>query len=43
MALVHRWHDDGRTVLAALHDIELVRRQFPETLLLAREPVAWGS
>ena len=42
MALVRRWHADGRTVLAALHDIELVRRQFPETLLLAREPVAWG-
>jgi zinc/manganese transport system ATP-binding protein len=42
MGLVRRWHADGRTVLAALHDIELVRRQFPETLLLAREPVAWG-
>ena len=41
--LVHRWHDEGRTVLAALHDTELVRRRFPQTLLLAREPVAWGS
>ena len=29
-------------MLAALHDIELVRANFPETLLLAREPVAWG-
>ncbi|MFY9695217.1 MAG: ABC transporter, partial [Xanthobacteraceae bacterium] len=29
--------------LAALHDIELVRVNFPETLLLAREPVAWGA
>jgi zinc/manganese transport system ATP-binding protein len=30
-------------VLAALHDIDLVRVAFPETLLLAREPVAWGT
>jgi zinc/manganese transport system ATP-binding protein len=37
-----RWHSERRTVLAALHDIELVRANFPETLLLAREPVAWG-
>jgi zinc/manganese transport system ATP-binding protein len=30
-------------VLAALHDVDLVRAVFPETLLLAREPVAWGA
>ena len=29
-------------MLAALHDMELVRDHFPETLLLARGPVAWG-
>jgi zinc/manganese transport system ATP-binding protein len=40
--LVRRWHREKRTVLAALHDIELVRAHFPEALLLAREPVAWG-
>jgi len=40
--LVRRWHREKRTVLAALHDIELVRTSFPQTLLLAREPVAWG-
>jgi zinc/manganese transport system ATP-binding protein len=43
LALVRRWHGEGRTVLAALHDIDLVRANFPETLLLAREPVAWGA
>ena len=43
LALVQRWHGEGRTVLAALHDMELVRTSFPETLLLAREPVAWGK
>ena len=41
--LVRRWHDEKRTVLTALHDIDFVRANFPETLLLAREPVAWGD
>ncbi|HML11677.1 MAG TPA: zinc ABC transporter ATP-binding protein AztA [Xanthobacteraceae bacterium] len=41
--LVRRWHRERRTVLAALHDIELVKASFPRTLLLARAPVAWGS
>jgi zinc/manganese transport system ATP-binding protein len=40
--LVQRWHGEKRTVLTALHDIGFVRTHFPETLLLAREPVAWG-
>ena len=43
LALVRRWHGEGRTVLAALHDMDLVRAHFPETLLLARGPVAWGA
>lgn len=41
--LVRRWHAEKRTVLAALHDLDVVRAHFPETLLLAREPVAWGA
>jgi len=40
--LVMRWHNEQRTVIAALHDLELVKSMFPEALLLAREPVAWG-
>jgi zinc/manganese transport system ATP-binding protein len=43
VALVQRWHGEGRTILAAMHDFELVRENFPQTLLLAREPVAWGD
>jgi zinc/manganese transport system ATP-binding protein len=42
IGLVRHWHSEKRTVLAALHDMELVRANFPETLLLARSPVAWG-
>ena len=40
--LVRRWHRERRTVLAALHDIDLVQMSFPQALLLARTPVAWG-
>lgn len=43
LELVRRWHGEKRTVLAALHDIDLVKQNFPQTLLLAREPVAWGA
>ena len=43
MRLVEGWHADGRTVIAVLHDLDLVRRHFPKTLLLAREPIGWGA
>ncbi len=43
LELVRRWHAEQRTVLAALHDLDLVKAHFPEALLLAREPVAWGA
>src|SRR5215470_11476083 len=42
VALVQRWHREGRTILVASHDLDLVKTTFPQTLLLAREPVAWG-
>lgn len=42
VALVQRWHAESRTVVAVLHDLDLARRVFPETLLIARETVAWG-
>jgi zinc/manganese transport system ATP-binding protein len=41
--LILSWHAEGRTVLAALHDIAQVRAHFPATLLLARDVVAWGE
>ncbi|MFC0384265.1 metal ABC transporter ATP-binding protein [Muricoccus vinaceus] len=43
LSLVRGWHGQGRTVVAVLHDLDLVRREFPETLLLARDPIAWGG
>ncbi|HXP97738.1 MAG TPA: metal ABC transporter ATP-binding protein [Telmatospirillum sp.] len=41
--LIERWHGEGRTVIAVLHDHEQVRRHFPDSLLLARELVAQGA
>ncbi|MBT6277812.1 MAG: metal ABC transporter ATP-binding protein [Chromatiales bacterium] len=42
MALVQRWHGESRTIVAVLHDLNLVRDHFPDTLLIARRTVGWG-
>ena len=42
MGLVRGWSKEGRTVVAVLHDLAVVRAHFPETLLLARRAIAWG-
>ena len=42
LGLVHRWHGERRTVVVVSHDLEQVRRHFPETLLVAREQIGWG-
>lgn len=34
LQLIAGWHREGRTVLCVLHDLALVRRHFPDTLLL---------
>jgi zinc/manganese transport system ATP-binding protein len=42
LALVRRWHGEERTVIAVLHDLDVVKAHFPDCLVLAREAVAWG-
>jgi len=42
MAVIRRWRRENRTVVAVLHDFEQVRRDFPNSLLLARELVDAG-
>ena len=39
---IAQWHQESRTVTTVLHEQDLIRRHFPQTLLLARELVAWG-
>lgn len=43
VALIKSWRDEDRTVMVVVHDLDLVREHFPEALLLARQPVAWGD
>lgn len=43
LSVIHRWHEERKTVVSVLHDFDQVRRHFPETLLLARQAVAWGA
>lgn len=42
LRLLRDWRAQGKTVVAVLHDLHQVREAFPETLMLARELVAWG-
>jgi zinc/manganese transport system ATP-binding protein len=43
LQLVRRWHQEGRTVIAVLHDLDQVREHFPTSLLLARSCIGWGD
>jgi len=42
LEVIRRWHDEQRTVIAVLHDLDQVREHFPDTLLMAREGIAWS-
>ena len=43
MGLLLKWNREGKTIVVVLHDLELVRREFPTTLLLAGQSVGWGA
>ena len=43
MILVRGWNGDGKTVIAVLHDLAVVRAHFPRTLLIARKAIGWGA
>lgn len=43
MHLLCHWHAQGRSVIAVLHDMDLVQEHFPRALLLSGEVVAWGD
>ena len=43
LELIRTWNGEGRTVVAVLHDLDQVRAHFPDTLLMAREAIAWGA
>ncbi len=43
LSLIANWHKQGRTIIIVAHDIQLIKAHFPETLLLARDAIAWGK
>lgn len=43
LQLLRQWHARGRTVLAVLHDREMVEAFFPEALALAGTQLGWGA
>ena len=43
LTLMARWHEEGRTIIAVMHEFDQVRAHFPSTLLLMRSPIAWGD
>jgi zinc/manganese transport system ATP-binding protein len=43
IGLIKHWQGQSRTVMVVVHDLDLVREHFPEALLMARRPVAWGE
>ncbi len=42
LALILQWHQQGRTVIAVLHELDMVRAHFPTSVLLGGQLVAWG-
>jgi zinc/manganese transport system ATP-binding protein len=40
--MMQGWHDQKRTILCVLHDVDLIKRHFPQTLLIARDVIGWG-
>jgi zinc/manganese transport system ATP-binding protein len=43
MAIIRVWHRQGRTVVVVLHDHDLIRAEFPDTLLLGSDSPTWGA
>jgi zinc/manganese transport system ATP-binding protein len=43
MDIIRGWHQEGRTVAAVLHDQDLIRAEFPETILLGPPTPLWGA
>lgn len=43
LSILRRWHEEGRTVMAVVHHLELVKQHFPGSIMLARELIGWGE
>ena len=43
MQIILKWHSRGQTIVVVLHDLDLVKSHFPNSLLLARQLVTYGA
>jgi zinc/manganese transport system ATP-binding protein len=43
MNVLFELHNDGATIVTVVHNIELVRKYFPLTMLLSRELIGFGK
>jgi zinc/manganese transport system ATP-binding protein len=43
MSVLEDWHAQGRTVIAVLHDMDLVRRHFTHTIRLTGQSALWET
>lgn len=43
LELIVALNRDGKTIIAVLHDMDIVRQYFPNLLLLSQESVLWGK
>jgi len=43
LSMIESWSLQGKTIIAVLHDLEQVKKHFPLSLLLSREPIAFGE
>lgn len=43
LKLIQGWHRQGKSIMAVIHNLNLVRKYFPQTLLLAKKVVAFGE
>jgi len=43
LSVIDDWHAQGRTVIAVLHDMALVRQHFPHTLTLRHQTAHWDE
>jgi zinc/manganese transport system ATP-binding protein len=43
LQLIQEWHKLGKTILVVLHDLDIARRYFPETILLSKTCLGWGK
>lgn len=43
LRLIEKWHNQGKTILAVMHNLKLVKNHFPNTILLSKKIISSGK